>query len=886
MKIYSVGAAYPAKGILSVQNTQTSATTENTDLKGFTKISFKGGNPNHVAHWVMEEPDLGAKGGGVGTVSKDYNTLNVVNSTTQGKTVKFMPYYNGKKTYDKSGELVTDVQVHRVPNNLPDEHPLRGKEGTPFFTMQDLDKNSISDILKDDRNYFLLDEVKSTTMEWGLQKDAKIGLYKVRPTKALESKNPGVDFFLVFTDATASMTKPYADGSYSSATELLSNSWNGDAYAKASKACQKLMQYSQDSVPGFDPKHIICSDGQAAYLIQNAAIANANGEPYWKDKFLSEIGHNLGDGYIQGTSAKSMIVNLGATPEQIEKIINSPEYMNALMHGEEEAFLKKTVLKDFLKGTDNVNAMSIPIYYAKKDYVPMFTTVSEGYYETLLKNKEITPALYDDLVELNRIGKFKGLTNPLNDPSLSPFVQVGMNGYKNEHKIKLADGTETIVKPFITVDKNKTSLSDVREIKRLNKINLFERLNEKFKNSFAYKPNGELGKAGSGLSLITAGSIKDDFKVHGAIDKVYVDKLNKGEDVKLIVSWGRGDFQKAMDTVMDAFEKYADKDPNAVLVMGGPLDESTPDYKIITEKIKQLNENPKVKGRFVYMQGFAPGTALASAADVSMLPSRTAPCELTDLEAKKKLCTPIVTKAQGLDQKNFDTDVAEEAKFADAFKTKHEFYTPVEECLRDGVAPEEAKDKFLKRKDEIEKELSLKYKLRTGKEITPELLEQKLTTNSDYQKIVKDLRDSVVADELVECLDRALNKYRNGETAEKILKNQVNMDTTWEGNGWLSKTNRSSAELYREYHINNNGKNLSKDDLIKLDFTEFSEGSIRNASKDITFGQKIKKFLHSKSGKWTTGITAAAVVAGAGYALLKSEKPEPKPENEHLSAVV
>ena len=888
MKINAIGTDYSA---IRARNTKSVKATERQPQeidvpKGMTKISFRGGNPNHVAHWVMEEPLLGAKGGGVGTVSNDYNSLNVVDSNTQGKTVKFMPYYNGKKVYDKSGELITDVQVLRVPDNLPEGHPLKGKEGTPFFTMQDLDKKSIPDILSKEGDYFLLDEVKTSTMNWGLEKESKIGLYKVRPTENLKKKAPNVDFFLVFSDATASMSKPYADGSYSSSTKLLSNSWKGDSYAKASKACQQLMEASSKAVDGFDPKHIICSDGQAAYLIQNAAIANANGESYWKDKFLSEIGHNLGDGYIQGTSAKSMIVNLGATPEQIEAITKDPKYLEALQTGQEEAFLKKTILKDLLKGSDSVNAMSIPIYYAKKDYVPMFTTVSEGYYETLLNNPEITPAIQKDLIELDKLGRFKGLTNPLNDPSLAYYEKLGLPGFKTDSKLKTADGKEVTIKAFDAFNKDKTSLKDIREAKKELKLNLFDRLSGAYEKAQAWDAKkGEWMKEGSGLSLIAAGKADAKVKVHGNIDKSYIDKLKKGEDIKLAVSWGRGDFQKAMDTVMDAFENYANKDPNTLLVMGGPLDESTPDYKVITEKIKKLNENPKIKGRFVYLEGFAPGTALASAADVSLLPSRTAPCELTDLEAKKKLCTPIVTNAQGLAQKNFDPDIAGEAKLADGFKTKHEFFTPLETCLEDGVASPEAKQKFLKTKESISKELKQTYKLRTGNELSEELLAKKLKDNQKYQSAIKDLRDSIVSDELVDCLDRALNKYRNGDVAERILHNQVNMNTSWEGNGWLSKTNKSSAELYREYHIRNNGKNLAKEDLIKLDFSGLTNGV--EGGSGIKGGGMKKWF---KAHKKASMITAGALgLVGLGYAGYKSGWLSPRFEEEkkngHLSCV-
>ena len=134
-------------------------------------------------------------------------------------------------------------------------------------------------------------------------------------------------------------------------------------------------------------------------------------------------------------------------------------------------------------------------------------------------------------------------------------------------------------------------------------------------------------------------------------------------------------------------------------------------------------------------------------------------------------------------------------------------------------------------------------------------------------------------------MDRALNTYRNGEIAEKILHNQVNMDTSWEGNAWLSKTNKSSAELYREYHFRNNGKNLSKEDLIKLDFSELTEGS--NGRSKLN-GVGMKRWF--KANKKAAMITAGALgLVGLGYAGYKSGWLSPRFEEEkkngHLSCV-
>lgn len=56
------------------------------------------------------------------------------------------------------------------------------------------------------------------------------------------------------------------------------------------------------------------------------------------------------------------------------------------------------------------------------------------------------------------------------------------------------------------------------------------------------------------------------------------------------------------------------------------------------------------------------------------------------------------------------------------------------------------------------------------------------------------------------------------------IANQIKADTTWFGNAWLSATGKSSGQLYFDYHFNNKGKNISTNDLIKLDFSELGHG--------------------------------------------------------------
>ena len=280
------------------------------------------------------------------------------------------------------------------------------------------------------------------------------------------------------------------------------------------------------------------------------------------------------------------------------------------------------------------------------------------------------------------------------------------------------------------------------------------------------------------------------------------------------------------------------------------------------------------------MDGWTPGKDFAMAGDVALLPSRFAPCELTDLEAKKCLCTPIVPNVQGMAQKNFDPSVAAEAKLMDAYKGKHEYFMSEKVALE--AANEDAKKAFTDVKNKLVSEIKNRYKGQINEEIPDKLLKTTLENDEKYQKALRTLRDSVISDEMAECLERALITDRNNKNAETILANQIKGDTTWFGNGWLSKTNKSAGQLYFDYHFNNKGKNISKKELIKLNFSGLSE----------SVGDKTKRVMHLNNhrGKMAAGIAfGAAALTGLGYLGYKigwlSPKFEEEKKNGSLSCV-
>lgn len=898
MKINAINADYAVRNVRNVKRAAAAPDVQGGNIpQGTSMISFRSGNPRHIAHMVSEEPLFGFNGGGVGTVVNDYNNLD---SKDVDKIIKFIPMYNQEVEYTKgidpkTGEVThpmpKQVKVRHIPKNLPDGHPFKGKEGMAFVTGQTIDNSTdIVKFLSEKKdNVFLLEEVKSSKMNWGMEENVPIKMYravkdetltKAMDKSAIKKETQGkLEFIFTFVDSTASMPKQYADGSYASANgdslaKKFSSGWQGQPYPKESKATIELMPALKEKF-GYDPKYIVCSDAQPMFAMHYAAEKNAAGDPYWVDKFFGGVGHNMNAGYDQPMGARQAIVNLGATKEQLNKLINSKEYIEAVKLGQEEEFLRKTVLKNFVRPKSGMNGYNVAIHYAKAGFVPMLTTVAEGYHDSIISN-DLVSTMYDDLIELDKLGRFKGLTNALMDPNVTPFADsILQPGYKKDVKLKLANGTDVVVKKFQVFDPNKTDLKSIREIKRQNKINLLERFDSKFIGAKYYEEskdaNGKVieklsEKADSGRMHILAGKADRNLKVYGGINPEYLNKLKNGKDVKLIVSWGRGDFQKSMDTVIDTFEKYAEKDPDAILVFGGDM-QYTPE---IIEKFELAYSKPKLSGRMLFTDGWTPGKDFAMAGDVALLPSRFAPCELTDLEAKKCFCTPIVPNVQGMAQKNFDPSNPAEALKMDAYKGKHEYFMTEETALK--AANEDAQKAFNKVKDKLVSDAKKKYKGQINEDIPEKLLKETVEANEKYQKALRKLRDSVISDELAACLERALITDRNNKNAETILANQIKADTTWFGNAWLSSTEKSSGQLYFDYHFNNQGRNIKKKDLIQLDFSGLHEQSARIGGKGIHFNGKTKKIAGAALG--------IAALAGLGVAGFKKGWFSPKFEEE------
>lgn len=358
------------------------------------------------------------------------------------------------------------------------------------------------------------------------------------------------------------------------------------------------------------------------------------------------------------------------------------------------------------------------------------------------------------------------------------------------------------------------TLETVRIAKKHNKISFLER--------FAFDPDNKYA---------IAGLPGREVSLMGGINPQYIDAVRNNQNVPLFVSWGRGDFQKGHTIALESFIKFAStkEGENALLVLGGELPKGAAETKKITELMNTISHS-KLKGRVVFIDGFAPGYAMSSAADFALFTSRFEPCGLTDLEAQKYFATPITMNTQGFAQKVFDPRTTPVGSFVNGYKSVNEFFMPKEKIdeiieifAKNPVSFDQSAEAHFRKEfpftqfDRFEK-FGVKYNAileKIKKEIYGKVPQgeidkralAELPMNPEYQALVQTLKEDILSDELAAAMKQGVADAANPVMAERIFKNQLKLDTSWMGNGTLNgvdpKTGKelSSAELYCRRHI-------------------------------------------------------------------------------------
>lgn len=821
MKINSINSAMPLRAQRGVSKVSVHDTQRGMNLKVVSMseymaspLSFKGRNKEQAIFYGAEVAPY-SKAGGVGVVMKDYGML-----LDPKDEVVVSPYYGAQK--DENGNV----------------RPL--KQGDDY-------------VLKVGKDLLKLDLVAEKNMQWGDKKNNKIMLFSLR------DEAEKVHYF-VFDETTGEFEKPYqapkggAKFAYASGAKAATNAWNGDPYAKNSKAFVELLPELIADKKDFNPATVVCSDSQTAYtheyIVQKAV---ANDKDYDEIK-TTHVGHNLGPGYCGETSMQNMFVNLGATPEQIKMVEADPIYRQGLLG---DNYFKPFV-KETLDETGTASATQIALHHASKErangngFVKAFSVVAEDYADAIANNPQAAHNIHQTAKKLHQDGVFNGILNPLEDPKIDATRELPNPRY-GENCVD----TDGKVYPAFEVYPADASYSQMRDIKNANKLKLFERFSAKDVTIITGDGARKANINPEAKGVYDGPIIRQDL-----MDLI---AQGKGDEVPLFVSWGRLDTQKGFDIATDAFEKFA-KTPegkNAVLVVGAGLIKDNPESDRVENKIKSMLADPDLQGRVVHIDGWAPAYALASAADAALFTSRFEPCGLTDIEAMKYYCTPIVTNTQGFKQKNFDPRNSGEVEKATSFKTQHEFdllksqVQLIVDAYVNNDANSLAKVKgefpvfaskdaqgndvyddtlfvnfakgYTEYMEGLKSELLAQYgsedKFPTGWNDWDELSKD---YSFKYSGFARDLKDGILKAETAKAI--AAYTETSADTKATMFENLKKLNTGWKGNANLHPSNESSYEMYKKYHMMADYSKPTELDVIGKS-SRFIENTIESRQK-------------------------------------------------------
>ncbi len=773
-------------------------------------LSFCGNTDRNKEQVVFigAESDPWAKAGGVGTVMKDYRSFG-----SSSNQVEIIPYYGADNSKGSNPA------------------PLKDENGNY--------------IMNTNKGVVPLELVKTKKIQWGKETDSEIMLFRPK------DDDKKLTYF-VFVDDVSSMKKPYQNTYvYKTGAKQKTNGWNGDPYAKFSKAAIEFLPDVIEDKGNFNPATVVCSDAQSAYAVEYMAQKTLNEGT--KDDYEgikpTYVGHNLGPGYCGETSMKNMFVNLGATPEQIENIENDPVYKDNIKGDKYfEPFIKGAIDE-----TNTASAVEIPLHWADKGYVKSFSVVAEEYAKSIAQNPQTAHNIHNMASKLYENGTFNGILNPLNDPAVDPTKPL-MNERYNK-TCEDVDGKRYEAFETYPLD---CSYEDIRRIKNANKLKLLQRLSAKDTTIIT-------GNKNRTANINPEADSCDEIIRSDLLDKI---KEGKGDEVPLFVSWGRIDTQKGHDITLNAFEKFAKtkEGKNAILILGAGLDKS-PESKKVFDKVQSMLNDPELKGRIVHIDGWAPAYAMSSAADAAIFSSRFEPCGLTDLEAMKYYCTPIVTNTQGLKQKNFDPRNEQEAQKATSYKTKHEYNllkSQVNLILdaylqNNDEAKEKLKEEFpsFVKKDENGAEYfddslfkgfaktyskflqDKKEELENSPDFNGELPENwddwdelSKDYNFKFDGFARTLKDGILVSEMSDAISASVKADKT--VKEKIFNNLKNLNTGWNTNNNLHPDNKSSHDLYKSRHLDSDYTKPNEEDLLSKTDSEVSEIIEQGQTEDLT----------------------------------------------------
>ena len=504
---------------------------------------------------------------------------------------------------------------------------------------------------------------------------------KYRVFKLATDKHTEPIYFM-HTKPLAFMIKAYnSDKAY--AVGQVAGAWSDFHYSNFCRSVvDAIPQFAQKE--GFNPANLWCHDRQAYTVGMEIARRSANGEMFFNGIHIQNTMHNSGPIY-QGICKNLLsFFKLTYNKEDFEKLKTLPDYQELLLLSQknEDAFTENEkkrldiifkkhfpALFDHEDKLGNLTEQSVPnmtkIAIASRRINPencTLGTVSRNFGLEMKSNPCISEGLTHEFSSIDTIDIVNGSTP--GGLKLSKITEIGKDGnglsklragyfpyspnidegghvtnyFEPTVKVSEAEIEKLQKDIFFAVRENKTEdierlsklLSDrlsVKDAKRRNKIWLLDLI------SSCVDKNGNPDSTALKNLFYNSEQINvKNMKVHGFLSKF-------SEKDKIFVSWGRADEQKGFSTLVKGFYKFLsnpkipdEEKSHAKLLFGsgGTWAENAPDYKIIKEHIRKIQELG-YKNNICYVEGFFP-SKLVAAADYGIFTSRFEPCGITPLE--------------------------------------------------------------------------------------------------------------------------------------------------------------------------------------------------------------------------------------------------------------
>lgn len=819
-------------------------------------LSFKGGNPKQVVHIMPEGVVI--KKGGVATVIADW-VKKFPEYNNDVEHFFFMPYYNGKITNDENGNPISveTVMKDNKPQFVGTDNKLKEIKEVADYSIQ---TNSLETKTAEKTTCKIFDATHLIGDEY-------------RPTSGK------VKFLMVEAPKTAAMQVPYSDtgfgylggGLYENYTQFAHATIEGMEHLKG-----------QEGFEDFDPRNVVIHDWHSSGALNFIREKASNGDELYKDMNVGYIFHNAGRGGYQGVEARPIdIFKSLATPEEFEAVVNSKKYMDLFTkEGPKAAKQQEQFWRDLMPGLvdemGQINPSMLPITLGEQGYIKV-ATVSPGYAVECATNPEFAQGLTDHMKNLKNNGTLQGITNGLAAPSESAQISPSASKlyHKNffeslgENKILFKDGSE--VKPMLTFNPENLNVDEIAKVKKANKYNFLERLVKYETVQPETMPEGM-----KPIDLVT-GVFGKNAKITSTLNEKTLEAV-ENDNAKLFASWGRGDFQKGIDELLVGIKKYvkspADDGKSIFVICGGLMDNE--EGLNIKKIVKELQGMPELDGRFAYIDGWGPASAMGSASDFGVFSSRFEPCGLTPQEEYARGGATIGTNTGGMKSTitAFDGTNIENAT---GFRTARGFYdiNPLQ-MQADELQQTEAGRKFLKiyneSVDAVKKEL--------GDNANEQAIKAKIEADGVLDVAVRQFRDEVMADDIADQFANATKLSE--EQLNKIHYNAAALRADWDNNHAINDGANSAFESYEKHFFkgftDEATSSAPAEGIVDKTFLNSLKETVEDKIGDIAEtaeqgGKKGKNLLDSIpfKGKVAGAIGIAAVAIGGAYAIYKKK---------------